>query len=74
VNRARELIEKIRGLRVGDYVKVFLHRRKTPVYGEVIAEVDWEGKKLYSIYLDSNRYLLADPKTMDIRLSQRRKK
>ena len=82
MKEVRELMEKIRGFQVGDYIRI-----KTPyeeiLYGEVLKILelfnwlDEKPERLVMVYIPKTKEILSvplDDKKWEIRLSRRRKK
>ena len=83
MKEVRELMEKIRGLQIGDYVRIKVPDLKSPLYGEVIDTLDWynwlreEPERLVMVYIPKTKEILSiplDDEKFEVRLSRRRKK
>jgi len=83
VSATKKLIEKIRGIQKGDYVRIDISGRKSPVYGEVrevINEYCWlhgRVEKCLIIYLPKYKEMIGvclEDEEYKVRLARRRKK
>ena len=83
MSATKKLIEKIRGIQKGDYVRIDISGRKSPVYGEVrevINEYCWlhgRVEKCLIIYLPKYKEMIGvclEDKEYKVRLARRRKK
>ena len=84
MSEAKRLIEKLRGVKKGDYVRIEYPNRKTPLYGVVLGKLLLsealerpveEDREIYIVFIPSQHLVTdIDSKKVRIRLSKRRKK
>ena len=84
MSEAKRLIEKLRGVKKGDYVRIEYPNRKAPLYGVVLGKLLLsealerpveEDREIYIVFIPSQHLVTdIDSKKVRIRLSKRRKK
>jgi len=84
VSEVKRLIEKLRGIKKGDYVRIEYPNRKTPLYGVVLGKLLLsealerpveENREIYIVFLPSqHRVTDVDSKKARVRLSRKRKR
>ena len=81
MNKARELVVRLRGFQKGDYVKVEIPKLKTPIYGEIIEVINeycWLHERLekYLVIKTKEGNIMGinlDDKDFKVRPARRRK-
>ena len=83
MKEVRELMERIRGFQVGDYVRIIAPDSGKPLYGVVLETLNWinplteEPERLVKVFvpkINDKLFVPLDCKLWKIRLSRRRKK
>jgi len=84
VREVKRLVEKLRGIKKDDYIRIEYPNRKTPLYGIVLGKVLLsevsekpveEDREIYIVFIPSQHMVTdIDPMKVRIRLSKRRKK
>ena len=84
MKEVKKLVEKLRGIQVGDYIRIEYPYRKTPLYAEVLDKCLLsealgrqvrEDRIIYIIFVPSQSLIThVDPKRAIVKLAKRRKK